>query len=87
MKSVYTSLDESPRLRELIKWLSNTLAAQRGLPIMTAVGLTVLSLIVHLLWIATNNVWIGVIGFLLLHIAIITALLGILLAEPLGRGN
>ena len=87
MKSIYTSVDESPRLSRWIQWLSDNLAAQRGLPVMIAIGFTLLSLIVHIIWLASGNVWIGVIGFILLHVAILIGFLGVLLAEPLGRGN
>ncbi len=80
------ALDRSARLSALIQWLSHTLAAQRGLPIVVAIGLTLLSLIVHIIWIATNNAVIGIIGFVLLHLAILIGFFGTLLVEPLGRG-
>jgi len=86
VKRVTRSLDESPRLRSLIQWLSNSLAAQRGVPLLAAIVLTVLSLVVHILWIATGSTLLGVVGFVVLHLAILVALIGILLAEPLGRG-
>ncbi len=80
------ALDRSARLSAFIQRLSHTLAAQRGLPIVGAIGLTLLSLIVHIVWIATNNAVIGIIGFVILHIAIIVGFFGVLLVEPLGRG-
>ncbi len=86
MRIVTGPLDRSPRIKSLIKWLSSSLAAQRGLPVMGALFLTVVSLIVHLVWVATGSVLVGVCGFLALHIAILVGFLGVLLAEPLGRG-
>ena len=86
MRSVIGPFDRSPRIKSLIKWLSSTLAAQRGLPVMGALFLTVFSLVVHIAWIATRNDVIGVCGFLVLHLAILIGFLGVLLAEPLGRG-
>ncbi len=80
------ALDRSARLSALIQRLSHTLAAQRGLPIVIAIGLTLLSLIVHIAWIATNNAVIGIIGCVILHIAILVGFFGVLLVEPLGRG-
>jgi hypothetical protein len=86
MRSVIGPLDRSPRIKSLIKWLSSTLAAQRGLPVMGALFLTVFSLVVHLAWAVTGNVVVGICGFLVLHLAIFIGFLGVLLAEPLGRG-
>ncbi len=80
------ALDRSARLSAFIKWISHTLAAQRGLPIVIAIGLTLLSLIVHIVYAVTGNEVIGVIGFLILHIAILIGFFGVLLVEPLGRG-
>lgn len=86
MPPLYDKLDRSDRLSRLIKWLSLTLAAQRGIPVIVAIGLTILSLLVNILWIATQSAFIGICGFVFLHLAILTALIGVLMAEPLGRG-
>ncbi len=80
------ALDRSARLSAFIQRLSHTLASQRGLPIVAAMLLTLLSLIVHAVWIATNNPVVGIIGFVILHIAILVGFFGVLLVEPLGRG-
>ncbi len=80
------ALDRSARFSALTKRVTHTLAAQRGLPIVIAIGLTLLSLIVHIFWIATNNAVIGIIGFIILHVAILVGFFGVLLVEPLGRG-
>ncbi len=80
------ALDRSARLSALIQRLSHTLASQRGLPIVIALGLTLLSLLVHIVWIVTNSAVIGILGFVILHIAILVGFFGVLLVEPLGRG-
>ncbi len=86
-RSLYERLDRSPRAADLIKRLSARLSRQRGLPIMIAVFLTLLSLIVHLVMaLIPNNTLLMICGFSLLHVAIIVGLFGIMLAEPLGRG-
>jgi hypothetical protein len=79
-------LDRAKWLSRLIKWTSQTLAAKRGLPVLAALGFTVVSLIVHLLWALTGNVVLGVCGFGVLHFAVFLGFLGVLLADPLGRG-
>jgi hypothetical protein len=81
-------IDQSSRLTETIKWLSTALAKRRGLPIMIAVGLLVLSLLLH--WVTViflpDNRLAMLCTSSVLHIGIITALIGILLLEPLGKG-
>ncbi|MEP7286885.1 MAG: hypothetical protein ABI947_14100 [Chloroflexota bacterium] len=86
MKAFYRWLDNSTGLKDLIKALSATLAARRGLPLIGAVVLTLVSLVVHLLAAISGSVWISICGFSILHLAILIGFLGILLAEPLGRG-
>ena len=86
MKQVYNSLDRSVSIKNLIKWLSTSLASRRGLPVLAAIVLTVVSLIVHIIAAVSGNVLVSVCGFVVLHIAILVGFLGVLLAEPLGRG-
>lgn len=86
MRSLYNALDRSTQIKDFIKWLSMTLATQRGLPVIGALVLTVVSLLVHLLAAVTNNLLISICGFSILHFAIFIGFLGVLLAEPLGRG-
>jgi hypothetical protein len=83
---VLKRLDRSERLSRLIKWLSTSLAARRGLPVIAAIGMTLLSLIIHIVWIVTGNAWLALCGVGLLHLAILIGFIGVLLAEPLGRG-
>jgi phosphotransferase system glucose/maltose/N-acetylglucosamine-specific IIC component len=83
---VLQQLDRSERLSKLITWLSKTISAQRGLPVVVAIAMTVVSLIVHALWIVTGSALIGLCGFGVLHLAILIGFLGVLLADPLGRG-
>lgn len=79
-------LDRSERLSRLIKGLSTWLAAQRGLPVIAALVMTLLSLVIHVVWVLTGSVIVGLCGFGLLHLAIMIGFIGVLLAEPLGRG-
>lgn len=83
---MFEQLDRSQRLSALIAWLSTTLAAQRGLPVIAAIGLTLLSLVVHIVWILSGSALVGLCGFGILHFAILIGFLGVLLADPLGRG-
>jgi len=80
------TLDESKQIRSIIIRLSETLSSQRGIPLLLAVGLILLSWVIQLIAMLTDNKWIGLCGFSLLHFALLTAFVGILLMEPLGRG-
>ena len=86
MRALYNWLDRSEPIKDLIKWSSTSLASQRGLPLISAIGLTIVSFIVHIVAALSNNVIVSICGFGLLHIAILVGFLGVLLAEPLGRG-
>jgi hypothetical protein len=86
MKRMYESLDRSPRISALIQWLSTSLSTRRGLPVMGAMLLTVVSLIVHIVAALSRDVTVMICGFGVLHIAILIGFLGALLADPLGRG-
>ncbi len=86
-RTLYDRIDHSPRLAGYLKNVSSGLSHQRGLPTLIAIGLALLSLIVHLvLDFATAAVFMNILGDVLLHAAILIGLLGVLLAEPIGRG-
>jgi hypothetical protein len=86
MRRLVNWLDTSPRLKELIKWLSSTLAMQRGLPVLFALLMTIISLIFHIIAAFTSNIGILICGATILHIAILVGFFGVLLIDPLGRG-
>lgn len=86
MKKLGDGLDRSRVIGRLLTFLSTRLAHYRGLPLLVALALTVVSFFVHLIAAATNDVFWQVLAFTALHLAIFIGLLGILLAEPLGRG-
>lgn len=86
MQRLANRLNRSRRLGRLITGLSVRLADYRGVPILLGVILTVISLIIHLVAAVTNISVIALLGTIVLHLAIFSGLIGILLAEPLGKG-
>jgi len=70
----------------VLKWFRTKLPAQRGLMVLGAIGLTILSLIVHIMYLVSGSAIVGLCGFTLLHVAVLTGFFGLLLAEALGRG-
>ncbi|HLY28765.1 MAG TPA: hypothetical protein VKQ72_20640 [Aggregatilineales bacterium] len=87
MGVIFEWFDRSPAIRELLKWVSTSLASKRGLPIIAAIAITVVSLVVHIVAALNNSVLLSICGFTLLHLAILLGFIGVLLAEPLGRGS
>ncbi len=79
-------LNRSSVLSNLINFFSRRLAHYRGAPLVFGVALTVVSLIVNLIAIATGSALWQAAGSVALHVALFSGLLGVLLAEPLGRG-
>jgi hypothetical protein len=86
MRSLYRSLDEAGWLMRLLKWFREFLPARRGLLTLSALGVVIVSLCVHLVWLATGSVWAALCGVVLLHGALILGFGGLLLGEALGRG-
>ncbi len=87
MRRLLNSLDRARWLAVVLNWFRVNIPPRRGILILIAVGLLVASLIVHIAYLASNlNVWLGLCGFLLLHVGLITGFLGVLLSEALGKG-
>ncbi len=86
MRSLYRSLDEAGWLTRLLKWFREYLPARRGLLTLGAIAVAILSLCVHVVWLASGNVYAALCGVVLLHGALILGFGGLLLAEALGRG-
>ncbi len=83
---MFRGIDRSARLTGLVKRLSTGLSRRRGLPLLVAVGLTILSLIVHLFLAFAYTPALAACAYTLLHLAILAGFIGVLLIEPLGRG-
>jgi len=86
MQRLAERLNRSQRLGRLISFFSGRLANYRGAPIVLGILLVLVSLGVQIVAVLTGLKGLLVAGIIILHVAIIAALLGVLLAEPLGRG-
>lgn len=81
---MFKRLDQSSGLARLIEALGNFLARQRGLPVVVGIVLVVISFVVQLLNVFVGSGVLELIGVVVLHLGIISALVGLLLAEALG---
>ncbi len=82
---MFKRLDRSQFLIRLLQRLSGILAKQRGLPIIIGLILVVSAFIVQLINMSLNLDSLELVHVVLQNLGIILALVGLLLAEPLGQ--
>ncbi|MDZ4768078.1 MAG: hypothetical protein SGJ24_03030 [Chloroflexota bacterium] len=77
--------DRSPAIARLLETLSSSLARQRGLPVVIGVILIAISFIIQLIDLAVGSPVLALLWSITHHVGLITAFIGILMIEPLGR--
>lgn len=82
---MFRRVDQSNILIKLLQRLSSMLARRRGLPILVGIILVLLAFIIQLINLQVESPVIELIQVVLHNVGILAALLGILLAEPLGQ--
>lgn len=78
-------IDRSPMLIKLLETISGFLAKQRGLPIVVGIIFITGGGILEFLNVAFEQKWITMIEVVFRNFGLVSALVGILLLEPLGR--
>jgi len=82
---MFRRIDESRLLSKFIESLSSLLAKQRGLPIVVGIALVVLSFVFQMIGVYAPSHTLEIIGIVVQHLGILIALVGLLLADPLGK--
>jgi hypothetical protein len=82
---MFKRMDRSVWLSRFIDRLSDMVAKQRGLPIMVGVVLVFLSLIIQSVNVFANSPALELLGVIVIHAGVLTALIGLLMVTPLGR--
>jgi hypothetical protein len=82
---MFKRIDESPGLARFIERLSTTMAKQRGLPVVIGLVLVIIGFVVRLVDVFVGSQILELVWVITLHVGIITALIGLLLVEPLGK--
>ena len=82
---MFKNIDESPILIKLVARLSSLLARQRGLPIVIGLVLFTIGGVLQFFNLAIESSVLEFFQVLFHNVGIIVALVGILLAEPLGQ--
>jgi hypothetical protein len=81
---MFNRIDRSTRFSKLLDRLSDRLAKQRGLTIIIGIMLVVLSLFIQIIAVITPSPALDLVGTIVLHAGVLTALVGLLLIAPLG---
>lgn len=77
-------LDRSPALAKLLEKVSTAMSRQRGLPVIIGIGCVIISFIVQAVNVFTGSTALELIGVIVLHVGVLVALIGLLMAEALG---
>ncbi len=86
MQRIAERLNRSRKLGGIISFLSGYLANYRGVPIFAGIIAVILSLLLQLLGTFLELRALSIAGMITLHLGLLIALVGVLLAEPLGKG-
>lgn len=82
---MFKRIDRSPMLARWIERLSTFLARRRGLPVVAGIVLVIVSFVLQLLDIYAASQLLRLCAVVLQNVGILMALIGLLLAEPLGK--
>ena len=81
---MFKRIDESQFLINMLKGLSDLLAKQRGLPIVMGIAFLVASAVMEYVNLALASTFLEIFQIFFHHFGIITALIGLLIIQPLG---
>lgn len=78
-------IDQSPTLSKLIEKAGLLLARQRGLPVVIGLSLVIIGFVFQIADIYTDSQLVELLGVVAQNVGILVALIGLLLADPLGK--
>ena len=82
---MFKRIDESGWLAKRIASLSEFMAKRRGLPVIIGIVLIIISFVVQLIDIYAVSQPLRLFGVITLNVGILISLIGLLLADPLGK--
>ena len=82
---MFKRIDESSFLIRTLERVSTLLARQRGLPVIIGVVLVLAGMVLQLFNVALDSAVVEVVQIICQNLGIVIALVGLLLAEPLGK--
>ncbi len=81
---MFNWLDRSPALAKLLEKISTAMSRRRGLPVVIGVGCVVISFVLQTINVFAGNMALELVGVIVLHVGVLIALIGLLMAEALG---
>jgi hypothetical protein len=85
MNFMFKRLDRSSALAKIIASVSEFMAKRRGLPVVIGIVVLILSFIIQLVDAFAPSKFLNVLGIIMQNSGILIALVGLLLAEALGK--
>ncbi len=82
---MFNRIDQSSALARFLEFISATVAKQRGLPVVVGILLVIVSFILQSLNVFVDSRFLELVGVVVLHLGVLTALIGLLVSEALGK--
>lgn len=81
---MFRRLDQSTAIAKLLETISSAMTRRRGLPVILGIVLVIVSFIVQAVNVFVGDPVLELIGVIALHVGLLMALIGLLMAEALG---
>jgi vacuolar-type H+-ATPase subunit I/STV1 len=81
---MFKRIDSSPALARFLAAFTERMAKQRGLPVVIGVFLVIISFVVQSINVYAESQMLELIGVIVHHVGLLTALIGLLVSEVLG---
>lgn len=82
---MFKRINESEALAKFIANLSEFMSKRRGLPVVIGIGIIIVSFVLQIFDVYSDSQLLELISVITLNVGILTALIGLLLSEPLGK--
>lgn len=82
---MFKRINESESLAQFIANLSEYMSKRRGLPVVIGIGIIIISFVLQVFDVYADSQLLHLLSVITLNVGILTALIGLLLAEPLGK--
>lgn len=81
---MFKRIDSSPGLSRFLALVTERMAKQRGLPVVIGIFLVIVSFVVQSVNVYAQSQVLELIGVIVHHVGLLTALIGLLVSEVLG---
>jgi hypothetical protein len=82
---MFKSIDRNERLLRFVKNLSSALARYRGLPVVVGIVFVIIAFVLQTINVYADSQLLELLGVVIHYVGLLTALIGLLLADPLGK--